>query len=69
MSDTKTFAITTITKSKFIAVEHGHTFITLSIIESSPAKRMEIEVSPKEAEKLAQDLLRRAKEIIEMDKG
>ena len=64
MSNSTTFGETKIQKIRFIAVEHGVSHITLSIIESNPRMVMEMLLTANEAQKLAQDILRRYSELM-----
>jgi len=63
MSNAKTFALTKIEKAKFVCLEHGQDCITLSIVESSPHKSMEILLSCIEAKKIVFDLSARIQEV------
>lgn len=63
MSDTTIFATVKTEKRKFLSLEHGAAKIQLCIIESNPHVSLCIEMDGWEAEKLAEDLMRRAEEI------
>ncbi|MFH1739008.1 MAG: hypothetical protein ABIH23_08365 [bacterium] len=69
MSDTSFFAETEITRYKFLGIEHGKTEIGITVygcemLNCSP----EFGLSPAEARKMANDLLRRA-DLVESERS
>jgi len=66
MSNGTHFAMTVREVCTFVAVEHGHTAISLMIVDGSKMNSdmaREHQLLPKEARALAADLVRRADEI------